>query len=179
MSQKDEIDESQAQHVLLEAISNLDRFRIAITLEHMGCDANCDIMGYKPLHWLTFDNSTLNFFYRTPDAVAVVRFLLEKGADINALSKLGYSPLHLAVQEELTAYVRVLCENGANVNIKDRHSNTPLFYVKKGDDSFDICKILIEYGANPYIKNNEGKTPFDNPMVEGFLTRVYNEAMEK
>ena len=42
--------------------------------------------------------------------------LLEKGAEINAQTKYGHTPLHLAAQDGHTGAVRVLLEKGANID---------------------------------------------------------------
>ena len=82
-----------------------------------------------------------------------VKYLIEHGADVNAKTGYGDTPLHGLWVEEVT---RVLIKHGADVNAKNSHGKTPLHTVKK---NVKIAKILIENGANVNAINNEGDTP--------------------
>jgi ankyrin repeat protein len=50
---------------------------------------------------------------------AVIRLLLEKGAEINAKGKFGWTPLSLAAGSGHEAVVRLLLEKGADINAED------------------------------------------------------------
>jgi ankyrin repeat protein len=43
-----------------------------------------------------------------------IRFLLEAGADLNAVGRLGMTPLHVAATSDMPEWVDLLCERGAN-----------------------------------------------------------------
>ena len=75
-------------------------------------------------------------------------------------SKLGYTPLHLAAQNDNLYFVRKLIEKGADVNAKDKYGNTPLFkavYFYKGDKQ--VINELLKNGANAEETNNSGVSP--------------------
>jgi len=71
--------------------------------------------GWRPLH-----------FAANNGHVDVVRFLLEKGANVNAQDHRGRTPLHLAALDGHVDVVRFLLEKGANVNAQDHRGRTPL-----------------------------------------------------
>ncbi|MBN2319835.1 MAG: ankyrin repeat domain-containing protein, partial [Acidobacteria bacterium] len=58
--------------------------------------------------------------------IALVRRLLEAGADVNAASKSGMTPLHAASLKGHTEIVKLLLEAAAKVNAKDKDDTTAL-----------------------------------------------------
>ena len=57
---------------------------------------------------------------------ATIAFLIDAGADPNAIDKLGASPLHKAVRTRCAEAVRVLLECGADPSRRNRSGSTPL-----------------------------------------------------
>ena len=55
-----------------------------------------------------------------------MKFLLEKGADVNAPLRKGDTPLMKAVDGNDLALLNLLLEHGADVNAKGRKGRTPL-----------------------------------------------------
>ena len=55
-----------------------------------------------------------------------VKFLIEKGADLNIKDYYGSTPLHTAVRQKKLEVVRYFAERGANIDTKDDYGNTPL-----------------------------------------------------
>jgi RNA polymerase sigma factor (sigma-70 family) len=95
-----------------------------------------------------------------------VRFLLLKGADVNktAEHKLGVTPLHAALFGRQRECARLLVESGADVTARRggqgwaRAGWTALHYaVSLGFD--DLIPLLLERGADPEARDDEGKTP--------------------
>ena len=86
--------------------------------------------------------------------------LLEHGADANARTYDGDTPLHLAVQyNEATAATAIL-ERGADPNVKDRNGRTPLYHAAFNDDGLELqtLTVLLKHGANPNVKDDTGAT---------------------
>src|SRR5271170_2310617 len=67
----------------------------------------------------------LHAFVKQGNEMAI-KFLLEKGADIDAATKsYGQTPLHVAIESQNLAIVELLLENGANPMSQDSKNMTP------------------------------------------------------
>lgn len=53
----------------------------------------------------------------------MVRFLLGKGADVNAITCMGSNALHLAAQQGHSTVIYILLESGANPNMRNKVIN--------------------------------------------------------
>ena len=81
-----------------------------------------------------------------------VEALIDAGANIHYFDTLSYSALHYAVKSGNRQLVHRLLELGADVNshLAGYAGETPItIAVEEG--SFDITKLLLNYGADPYI----------------------------
>ena len=79
--------------------------------------------------------------------VAKVKMLLAQGADINAKSPYGATPLFFACDRSNVEMVRLLLDKGAEVNIKDTfYGASPLGWAL-GKDNAEIVKLLVEKGG--------------------------------
>jgi ankyrin repeat protein len=77
---------------------------------------------------------------------AVVRCLLDLGADVNAVDDKGMSALHSAAAHGNTAVVKVLVAGGADINLKDGKGNTAwVLAAEKGDRP--MLELLEKAGA--------------------------------
>jgi len=94
-------------------------------------------------------------FHQSPDMVIS---LIEKGANINAADKEGYTPLILAVQSNNKQIADLLILKGADLNRRDIYGYTPLLW-SLYYGNIDLAKILIEKRADVNIADNNGKTP--------------------
>ncbi len=111
----------------------------------LGANVNArdDVVGNTILMWACtglaahFDDDPL--FNDREERLKIVRFLVEKGADINGLSAGGETALHGAAKFD-AQFVRLLLELGANEDIKDSNGKTPLDWAKELDqqESVDI-----------------------------------------
>ncbi|RWS14907.1 Tankyrase-1-like protein [Dinothrombium tinctorium] len=95
----------------------------------------------------------------------VAEFLLENGADVNALDKGGLIPLHNAASYGHIDIAALLIKYNAQVNATDRWGFTPLHEAaQKGRTQ--LCALLLNHGANPNLKNHEGQTALDLATAE-------------
>lgn len=119
-----------------------------------------------------------------PADIWVTKRLLEAGANINAKSEKGFTVLMYASQGlNSLEILQYLIAEGAHVNEKDnqgqtvlhqaveeakryyqKYNNPPDHIVENRDlykDKMNSIKLLIDSGANPTIRDNNGRTPLD------------------
>ena len=102
---------------------------------------------------------------------AVISYLLDNGAQIAAVDSTGKGVLHIANFSN----IKLLVQKGANVNMQDGDGNTPLHKVfmdllrYKTFYPFmkETTKLLLAAGANPNIKNKQGKSAMDLAVESG------------
>lgn len=103
--------------------------------------------------------------------------LIEKGANINMKKSNGISLLHSASSRCLVNVVESLLKAGMNPNIVDNEESTPLHKLASEHFLFllgniDLFKktvcLLLEYEANPFLVDKNGKTPIDLITEKGF-----------
>jgi ankyrin repeat protein len=116
-------------------------------------------------------------------AIDAARALLEAGADVNQLTRYGWSPLLAATQNRNYQMGRFLIENGADVNIANKGGWTPLYLatdnrnLEGGDyptpepdmDHLDFIRLLLEQGADPNARlteSTETRTVFTNQWLD-------------
>lgn len=98
------------------------------------------------------------------DANAVmVRFLLQNGADAEVQDKdQKWTALHFAARDQKKELVAVLLDYCSNVDVVDSFGNTPLWRaVMTSDDQTGLIESLVNKGADPNKKNNNGVSPRD------------------
>jgi ankyrin repeat protein len=89
-----------------------------------------------------------------------VEYLVEKGADLNAVAKneTGYTALTGAVSKNHNEIAKVLVRKGAQVNHGYEGGFTPLMHAAYAGN-VELVSFLLQHGADPTAKNSEGKTP--------------------
>jgi ankyrin repeat protein len=79
----------------------------------------------------------------------VVRFLIEKGADVNVrMGKDGETAIYWAVEENKLEVIRLLVEFGARTKIYSYQGDTPADCIPSEDDydgDFESLEIMSEY----------------------------------
>ncbi|KAA1187232.1 ankyrin repeat domain-containing protein [Paenibacillus sp. B2(2019)] len=89
----------------------------------------------------------------------MVEFLLDQGADVNALNDEGITPIHIALYPDV---VTCLLNRGAEINKKSSDGSTPLHtQIADGEERLDVVGMLLAKGADKSIKDNDGQTPLD------------------
>lgn len=74
-----------------------------------------------------------------------VRLLLDAGADVNARSSLGNTPLMAAAASpDAVAAVKLLIEHGADVTLRNKSGRTPLAFAAMGGDAGTVRLLLAE-----------------------------------
>jgi hypothetical protein len=80
--------------------------------------------------------------------VEKVKALLDKGADVNARSPYGATPLFFACDRGSVEVVQVLLARGADVNAKDKFYGATVLGWALSKGKPEIIKLLVEKGAN-------------------------------
>jgi ABC-type antimicrobial peptide transport system permease subunit len=106
------------------------------------------------------------------ESLETVKYLVEKGVDLNERDFDGRTPLRQAVKEGYFRIVKYLVEKGVDLNERDFDGRTPLRHAVK-EGYFRIVKFLVENGADVNIKeNNTGSTPLHVASQKGNLEIV-------
>lgn len=87
----------------------------------------------------------------------MVKFLIEAGADVNAKSHYGATPLSLAAEKGHLEITKVLLSHGADINAKDDHGDTALMYAVEFGHP-DAVKLLLDSGSDVTPKDADGET---------------------
>ena len=91
----------------------------------------------------------------------IVSWLAQNGADINAVSKdRGYSAVMDAVWKKNEEIVELLVSLGCDLNIISKDGQSVLV-LAIGNGNENICRTLIQGGANPRIKDHMGMSAYD------------------
>jgi len=96
---------------------------------------------------------------------AVVKLLLEKGANIESITGGGRTPLSWAAEKGHEAVIKLLLEKGANIESKGIYGRTPLSWAaEKGHEA--VVKLLLEKGVSIESTVNS-RTPLSWAAKEG------------
>jgi ankyrin repeat protein len=122
---------------------------IAEYLLGQGADINAGTEASKgtPLHSAISSSN--------PDSNSVTRFLVEKGAWLEATDLQGQTALHMAVKQSAEETIKLLVEHGANMEAKDHQGCNPVYYAFWKPD---ILRLLLELGAEVNEAYPDGST---------------------
>lgn len=98
---------------------------------------------------------------------AVVRFLTEKGADLEARSPNNDTPLICAADGNHEAVVELLLKNGADVDAGDDFGWKPLHRVMMNRGGENVAQMLLTHGANINARCIYQKTPLHHAIEKG------------
>ncbi|KAJ3113861.1 hypothetical protein HK100_001866 [Physocladia obscura] len=109
-------------------------------------------------HRYKFSHQTLSdllnhCFLWIPVGVDAISQIVQLGADVNAISYLGVTPICVAVIIGDLEAVKILAANGANVDFMAEDGATVLTMAVKAN-KYTITKVLLDYGADPNKYSN-------------------------
>jgi len=104
--------------------------------------------------------------------LAKVRLLVDKGANVNAKSKQGRTPLIIAASHNgAEAILRLLIAKRADPKMTDASGNTALIAAAQANDVASI-KLLLDKGADVNARNSSGETALMSASGNGNLAAV-------
>ena len=126
----------------------------------MGADVNAPVAD---------DGSSLLHYAAWLGGPQVIRSLLEAGADPNARTDDGWTPLHAAAEsnEHPDEVVAVLVAAGADSNARTQRGTTPLHLAARYNERPEMVVALVAAGAESTTRDDEGWTPLHGAARSG------------
>ena len=95
-----------------------------------------------------------------------MRFLVGKGANVNARDAKGVTPLVAAVNFNFVEGAEFLIGQGAKLDDSNNAGETPLITAVH-NRNFDLMRVLLTAGADPDRADNSGRSARDYALYEG------------
>ena len=101
-----------------------------------------------------------------------------------------FSPVDIAIHKAVTIHqaalsgdldaLKTLLELGVSINIRSFNGSSPLLCACLNDQK-EVCDYLLEHGADPYLSNYVGETPwhFLSADKKALMSETRNEAIEQ
>ena len=105
--------------------------------------------------------------------LALVRLLLNRGADIDAQDIYGNAALHYACDKAQKDTVAYLIKEGADKDLNDNRGNSPLHHAAAAD-SMVVVNILLKSGAIPDSVDFTGAKPEDKTRLPSVKAIIEN-----
>ena len=152
-------DSKKCLRLLLDSGTSVDATADGECIGHNRDDGN-----FTPLFYAVIKASDSGFHWGSLDETEqnLASILLAAGANPNAKSTQGNTPLHYANSERL-ALLDILVANSANVNAKNNLGKTPLLELMRQYDTKPDIKVfekLIECGADVNVSDKNGNAVF-------------------
>ncbi|KAL7126344.1 hypothetical protein ABFS83_14G179800 [Erythranthe nasuta] len=94
------------------------------------------------------------------DAAALAQIIESSdGRDVDAVDENGRTALLFVSGLGSEQCVRILAEAGADVNRRDKSGGLTALHMAAGYVKPAVAKLLVEFGADPEIEDDRGKTP--------------------
>ncbi len=132
-------------------------------LESQGIKPNTiDEKGRNPLHSIAYNSKD----------IAIYKYFIDKGVDVNLQDKGGNSPFMNASHSNKLKVVTLLSKYVTNINKKDNNGRSALTMAVNRNTT-DVIEFLLEKGANIHTKDKKGNT------LSYYLVNNYNNKNTK
>lgn len=118
----------------------------------------------------TTGDTALHIVARRRD-LQYLKYLAQKGADVNAVNKTGESPLSIAVGLGWLEGVEYLLFRKARTDITNETGETPLIQAVH-QRSTDMIEMLLKAGADPDRNDNSGRSARDYAELDTRNSRI-------
>ena len=145
---------------------------IEMLLNHGAQIDQRDAYGMTALYQVSGNSAWMKQFGDYDQHVDTIRFLLSKGADVNAATYAGSSVIHEAAREGAIEVVRILLDAGANLTATEPDGWSALMWAARRGHA-DVVSLLIEFGADVNHRSVDGRSAYDvseNEAVDAILT---------
>ena len=162
-------------HQALEEPYPIERKRKVMHLIENGADVHQrNILYETPLLSLVKDQSDTNSI-SDEDFNEIAKMLIDKGAEIDATDKRGFTSLHNAAYSNNIKAVQLLIDNGAFVNKKSRNTLYTSLHLASIKGCKSVVEILLQNGVCSVIndKTASGYTALDYTHDKGCLEIIY------
>ncbi|KAJ6254865.1 ankyrin repeat and protein kinase domain-containing protein [Anaeramoeba flamelloides] len=105
----------------------------------------------------------------------IVELLIKHGADVDAMSTAGFTPLYYAIESGFVGCVEMLLKHNANMNLIFGDQNQTALHYSAQINDLKISVLLLKYGADPTIQDSSKSTPADL-AVEPFKSKLQQYA---
>ncbi len=131
--------------LLHAAVLNGDMNKVLYTLQTLNIDINTP----------NNDGETPIYYAVRRGNLRILSYLLKKGSSFND------DLLHVAVWHGNLEVIKFLIDElKIDINARNKYGETPLHYAAKTNNE-QLITYLLNRGANPNIKDNEHRTPYD------------------
>ena len=160
--------------LLREAARRWDFPRVQTLLEYGANVTVEDNLGHDPLYHAVTAGAPAS----QAEGRAVVKLLLQHGADVNKQSGPGLStPLHVTARRDHVALAGVLLAAGAEIERKDSKGETPLRRAVNCGQ-IGMVRLLLSHGADPLSRDKQGRTALDAAR-HGPIREILQEAASR
>jgi len=87
--------------------------------------------------------------------------LLEAGANPNAATSLGATPMHAAARWPVPNVMQKLLDHGGKIDPQDQLGNTPLHVAARANYHREVVRFLLTRGGAVNARNQRGETRLD------------------